>query len=80
MEKNRLPLSTGVKHGKRLTPVLKYLIDESISLSELARRCGLTRQAMSLRIAKDDCRLSDLEQMAEAAGYTLEWSWKKKEE
>ena len=44
-----------------------------MSISELARRCGIAKQSMSTRFAVDDCRVSDLEQMAEAVGCKLVW-------
>ena len=67
------------RSGPRLRKTLDYLIDEHISLAELARRCQLSRQGMSLRYAMDDCKLSDMEKMAEAAGYEFRWDWVKKE-
>ena len=69
----RMPFSPGTKKGARLRPVFDYLMDENVSLSELGRRVGISRQSMSTRFAVDDCRVSDPEQMAEAVGCKLVW-------
>lgn len=76
----RLPFSPGTKKGYRLRPVFDYLMDENVSLSELGRRVGISRQSMSTRFATDDCKVSDMEKMAEALGYEFVWSFKKKSE
>lgn len=74
----RMPFSPGTKKGARLRPVFDYLMDENVSLSELGRRVGISRQSMSTRFAVDDCKVSDMEKMAEALGYEFVWSFKKK--
>ena len=74
----RLPFSPGTKKGYRLRPVFDYLMDENVSLSELGRRVGISRQSMSTRFAVDDCKVSDMEKMAEALGYEFQWTFKKK--
>ena len=74
----RLPFSPGTKKGSRLRPVFDYLMDENVSLSELGRRVGISRQSMSTRFATDDCKVSDMEKMADALGYDFVWSFKKK--
>ena len=76
--RSRLPCSPGAKKGYRLRPVFDYLMDENVSLSELGRRVGISRQSMSTRFAVDDCKMSDMEKMAEALGYEFVWSFKKK--
>jgi len=75
----RIVVSPGLNHGTRLNPVLKYMIDEHTTISELAEAIGITRQGMTLRFKADDCRLSDMEQMAEVMGYEFKWEWVKKE-
>lgn len=75
----RMPFSPGAKKGSRLRPVFNYLMDENVSLSELGRRVGISRQSMSTRFAVDDCKVSDMEKMAEAIGYEFVWSFKKKD-
>ncbi len=74
----RRPFSPGTKKGFRLRPVFDYLMDENVSLAELARRVGISRQSMSTRFAVDDCKVSDMEKMAEAMGYEFVWSFRKK--
>ena len=76
----RLPFSPGTKKGYRLRPVFDYLMDENVSLSELGRRVGISRQSMSTRFAVDDCKVSDMEKMAEALGYEFQWTFKKNEQ
>ena len=70
----------GKKKGSRLRPLFDVLVDENMSISELARRCGMAKQSMSTRFAVDDCRVSDMEQMAEALGYKFVWYLEPKEE
>lgn len=74
----RMPFSPGTKKGFRLRPVFDFLMDENVSLSELGRRVGISRQSMSTRFAVDDCKMSDMEKMAEALGYEFQWTFKKK--
>ena len=76
----RMPFSPGAKKGARLRPVFDYLMDENVSLSELGRRVGISRQSMSTRFAVDDCKVSDMEKMADALGYDFVWSFKKREQ
>lgn len=76
--RTRMPFSPGAKKGSRLRPVFNYLMDENVSLSELGRRIGLSRQSMSTRFAVDDCKVSDMEKMADALGYEFVWSFRKK--
>lgn len=70
------PISRNVRHilpgkkkGPRLRPIFDILVDENMSISELARRCGMAKQSMSTRFAVDDCRISEFEKMADALGY-----------
>ena len=73
-----MPFSPGTKKGYRLRPIFDYLMDENVSLSELGRRVGISRQSMSTRFAVDDCKMSDMEKMADALGYEFQWTFKKK--
>ena len=59
----------GKKKGTRLRPIFDLLVDENLSIAELARRCGMAKQSMSTRFAVDDCRISEFEKMAEALGF-----------
>jgi len=76
----RMPFSPGTKKGARLRPVFDFLMDENVSLSELGRRVGISRQSMSTRFAVDDCKMSDMEKMADALGYDFEWTFKKRQQ
>ena len=80
LETTEKPISRNVRHvfpgkkkGLRLRPLFDKLVDQNMSISELARRGGIAKQSMSTRFAVDDCRVSDLEQMAEAVGCKLVW-------
>jgi hypothetical protein len=70
----------GKKKGMRLRPFFDILVDNNMSIAELARRCGMAKQSMSTRFAVDDCRCSDMEEMAEALGYKFVWYLEPKEE
>ena len=78
--KRSSPIQVGPKRGTRLNPVLHYLIDENMTIAQLAEKCGMSRQGMSTRFVRDDCTLKDMEQMAEAAGYKFVWHWEKVED
>lgn len=81
------PISRNVRHilpgkkkGMRLRPIFDILVDRNMSISELARRCGMAKQSMSTRFAVDDCRLSDFEKMANALGFDVKITLTPKEE
>lgn len=63
---------------KRLQPVRRILFEENISYAQLAQACKCSKQNMSLRFINDDCKLSDMEKMAEAIGYEFLWKLTKK--
>jgi hypothetical protein len=63
---------------KRLQPVRRVLFEENISYAQLAQACKCSKQNMSLRFINDDCKLSDMEKMAEAIGYDFSWTFTKK--
>lgn len=75
----RLPVGVSQKRGERLKPLLVTLIEENITVQQLADKCEISRQGMNSRLAKDDCKLSDMEQMAEKLGYSFTWTLTKKE-
>lgn len=86
-ERTEKPISRNVRHilpgkkkGTRLRPIFDILVDENLSISELARRCGMAKQSMSTRFAVDDCRISDLEKMADALGFDARIVLEKKKE
>lgn len=63
---------------KRLQPVRRVLFEENVSYAQLAQACKCSKQNMSLRFINDDCKLSDMEKMAEALGYEFTWNFTKK--
>ena len=58
-----------------LRPVLGYLFEKNISVPDLARRCGISGGGLAFRIREGVCMMSQMEQMADAAGYKFVWSW-----
>ena len=75
-----VPINMTRKGGKRLRPILDCLLDESVSIAELGSRIGLSRQSLNRWFIIDDAKLTQLESVAEALGYELEWRFVKKEE
>ena len=63
---------------RRLYAVKLALFEENVSYAELAQHCKCTKQNMSMRFINDDCKLSDMEKMAEALGYEFSWTFTKK--
>lgn len=59
----------------RLKPVNKYLFEKNLSIPDLAKRLNMSRAGMVYRLREGVCMMSDLEKMADAAGYKLVWSW-----
>ena len=62
----------------RLYPVKRALFEENMSYAQLAQACKCTKQNISMRFISDDCKLSDMEKMAEALGYEFTWKLTKK--
>ena len=62
-------------HSERLKPVLGYLFEKNLSIPDLAKRVGMSRAGMVYRLREGVCMMSDMEAMAEAAGYRFVWSW-----
>ena len=70
---NNVTLTTEDCSKKRLHPVRRVLFEENVSYAQLAQACKCSKQNMSLRFINDDCKLSDMEKMAEALGYEFSW-------
>lgn len=68
-----LPINTSRKSGKRMRPALDTLLDENVSISELAEKMGMSRSALNRWFQLDDARLSGLEEIGKALGYHVEW-------
>ena len=62
-------------HSDRLKPVNKYLFEKNLSIPDLAKRLNMSRAGMVYRLREGVCMMSDLEKMADTAGYKLVWSW-----
>lgn len=62
-------------HNDRLKPMLEYLFVKNISIPDLAKKLNITRGGLAFRIREGVCMMSDMEEMAEAAGYKFVWSW-----
>lgn len=62
-------------HSDRLKPINKYLFEKNLSIPDLAKRLNMSRAGMVYRLREGVCMMSDLEKMADAAGYKLVWSW-----
>ena len=75
---NNVTLTTEDSSKKRLHPVRRVLFEENVSYAQLAQACKCSKQNMSLRFINDDCKLSDMEKMAEAIGYDFSWTFTKK--
>jgi len=73
-----LPFNSTRKTGRRLRPVVIAMMDENVSISDLADRLGLSRQSVNRWFQVDDIRFTSLEEMVDALGYELEWRLVKK--
>ena len=65
------------KAQNRLQPIRGYLFKKGITMSELSRRCQhkISRGGVGYRLRVGDCMMSDMADMAEAAGYKFVWHW-----
>ena len=68
-----LPFNSTRKAGRRLRPVIIAMMDENVSISDLADKLGLSRQSVNRWFQVDDIRFTSLEEMVDALGYELEW-------
>lgn len=78
-EKNmhKAQTNTSTPTSSRMRPVINLLLNESVSLSEIAERIGISRATVSRWLAADDTRLSYLEELGKSLGYHLEWRFVK---
>lgn len=58
--------------------IKKILIDENLTLTALAEKLGVTQQNMSAKLKKNDFRISEMLNIANAFGYELNIDFKKK--
>lgn len=74
-----MPFNSTRKSGRRLRPVMIAMMDENVSVADLADRLGLSRQSVNRWFQIDDLRFTNLEDMVDALGYDLEWELVKRE-
>lgn len=87
----KLPTATQVRHrettqflpprvkiGPRMSPIVRIAEKQGMDIQELCRRSNLSRSGIYLKFANDDCKLSDLEKLADALGYNVRFSFKRK--
>lgn len=74
-----MPFNSSRKAGRRLRPVMIAMMDENVSVADLAERLGLSRQSVNRWFQVDDLKFTNLEDMVDALGYDLEWQMIKKE-
>lgn len=72
-----LPINTNRTPSKRMRPALDALLNESVSIAELAERMGMSRSSLNRWFQIDDARLSGLEEIGKALGYHVEWKFVK---
>lgn len=77
--KRSIPFNSTRKGGKRLRPVIIAMMDENVSISDLADKLGLSRQSVNRWFQIDDVKFTSLEEIGEALGYDLEWKFVKKD-
>lgn len=57
--------------------IKKILIDENVTVSELANRLNTTQPNLSAKFKRNDFRISEIEEIAAALGYSLNLEIKK---
>ena len=62
----KVKLCESMSKTVRLRPVVDQMLAQDVSYSELSRQVGIKRQTMETRFKNDDCKMSDLEKMANA--------------
>ena len=75
-----MPFNSSRKTGRRLRPVMIAMMDENVSIADLAERLGLSRQSVNRWFQVDDLRFTSLEDIGDAMGYDLEWQLVKRSE
>ena len=75
-----MPFNSSRKTGRRLRPVMIAMMDENVSVADLAGKLGLSRQSVNRWFQVDDMRFTNLEDVVDALGYDLEWQLVKRDE
>lgn len=52
--------------------IKKILIDEDMTISDLAKRLDVTQQNISAKLKKNDPRISEINKIADVLGYDVE--------
>ena len=71
------PINTKRARSKRMRHALSILLDEDVSIAELAERMQMSRSTVNRWFQVDDIRLSSLEEMGKVLGYHVEWKFVK---
>lgn len=72
-----LPINTNRTSSKRMRPAVDLLLDENISIAELAEKLGMSRSSLNRWFQLDDAKLSGLEEIGKVLGYRVEWKFVK---
>lgn len=57
--------------------IKKILIDENVTISELANKLNTTQPNLSAKFRRNDFRISEIEEITSALGYTVSLEIKK---
>lgn len=72
-----LPINTKRTPIKRMRPALEVLLDEGVSIADLAEKIGMSRSSLNRWFQIDDAKISGLEEIGNALGYHVEWKFVK---
>lgn len=72
-----IPINTSRTIGDRMRPALDLLLDEKITIAELAEKMDMNRASVNRWFQIDDTKLSSLEEMGKVLGYHVEWKFVK---
>ena len=72
-----LPINTNRTPSKRMRPAFEALLDEGVSIADLAEKMGMSRSSLSRWFQIDDAKLSGLEEIGKVLGYHVEWKFVK---
>lgn len=62
----------------RMSPIIEIARKEGMSILDLCKKTNLSKPGIYLKLANDDCRLSDFEKLAKALGYEVRITLKRK--
>ena len=73
-------LPDDAQHWNRVAQYAAHWAELGITGAQLGAMCNVDRHIMRRWFQSDDCKMSEMEKMANAAGYRFEWRWVKEEE